>query len=278
VSLNEVPMLETPAYELRELARASLPRGPVAALVVEGGSVTLELPEWGRVRVAGAHVVVEAASPAAAAALHGALRTWITGQQSRQAGHLVFGGACVERDGRAVVIAARPRNGASFAALGLVRAGWNLVSDGVSVIRRGADGFVAVPGRGAIELDARAIAPDSPMRVQPIGAAATRVLVDVTHTTFETPVAAVVNLVARSNLRTRAIVIDAGTAPARLASTAVRDLSRPDQPHGHLYVADLVGAVPVTTLLVPVEGSTAKTLADAVLDIAPPVSVPVGVA
>jgi hypothetical protein len=266
---------EKPAYVLRELADASLPRGPVAALVVGEGSVTLELPGWGRVRVAAEHVIVEAVSPAAGAALHAALRTWIVGQHSRQTGLLVFGGACVERDGRAVVIAARPRNGASFAALGLTRAGWNLVSDGVTAVRSRADGFVAVPGRGAIELDARAIAPDSPMRVRPVGTAATRVLVDVAHTTAETPVSAIVILVARTNLREGAVAAaDADTAPARLAFTAVRDLSRPDRAHELLAnLADLVGAVPVTTLLVPVGASTPKTLADAVLGITEPVGV-----
>jgi hypothetical protein len=262
-------------YDLREVAVDALPRGPVAGLVVGAGSVTLELPGRGRVRVAGEHVLVEAVSPDAGAALHAELRTWITGQRWRQAGLMVFGGACVELDGRAVVVAARPRNGASFAALGLVRAGWHLVADGVTAVRPsgpGAGGFVAVPGRPAIELDARAIAPDSPLRVWPVGTGAPRVLVDVAHTTVETPVAAVVILVARLNLRAAAVAAaDADTASARLATTVVRDLSQPERSHPRL--GDLVGAVPVTTLLVPVEASTPKVLADAVLGIVEPVGV-----
>jgi hypothetical protein len=264
-----------PEYTFRELAAASLPRGPVAALVVGAGSATLELPGSGRVRVAGKQVVVEAVSPASAAEMHAAMLTWITGQQWRQAGRLVFGGACVERDGRAVVIAARPRNGASFAALGLVRAGWNLVSDGVSAIRRDADAFVAVPGRGAIELDARVIAPDSNLRARPVGTGTTRVLVDVAHATTETPVTAIVILVARAGVGARGFAtVDADTAPGRLANTAVRDLSRPDRAHElAVDLAELAGAVPVTTLLVPVEASTPESLADAILAVTQPVGV-----
>jgi hypothetical protein len=254
------------SYELREVAADALPRGPVAGLVTAPGSVTLELPGRGRVRVAGDHVVVEAVSAVTGAALHAELRTWISGQQWRQAGLLVFGGACVEIGGRAVVLAARPRNGASFAALGLVRAGGRLVSDGVTAVRPDHGGFVALPGQAALELDARAIAPDSDLLVTATGTGLPRVLLEVAHTTVETQVAAVVILVARLN-RDDVTVVPADTdmAPVRLRTTAVRDLSRTDRSHGR--VADLAGAVPVTTLVLPVRPSTPTSLADAVLDI-----------
>jgi hypothetical protein len=259
------------SYELREVAAGALPRGPVAGLVVAPGSVTLELPGRGRVGVAGGRVVVEAVSPAAGAALHAELRTWIQGQRWRQAGLLVFGGACVELGGRAVVLAARPRNGASFAALGLVRAGGRLVSDGVSAVRPGAGGFVALARRLPLELDARAIGPDIDLQVRPAGTGAGRVLLDVPHTTTETPVAAVVILVARINMRD--IAVSAGgadTAPARLGITAVRDLSGPDRSCPERSRGDLAGlaaAVPVTTVLLPMTASTPESLADTVLAI-----------
>lgn len=260
------------SYELCEVAPGALPRGAVAGLVRASGSVTLELPGRGRVRVAGDHVVVEAVSSSAGAALHAELHTWIRGQQWRQAGLLVFGGACVEADGRAVVLAARPRDGASFAALGLVRAGWRLLSDGVSAVRETDAGFVAVPGRSAIELDAHVVAPGSAVPARVTGTGAPRVLVDVPHSTTEAPVSAVVILVARRNLQHVSVAaVDEDTAAARLATTAVRDLARPDRPHEDL--AGLVARVPVTTLLLPVRASTPQVLAEAVLGVLEPVGV-----
>jgi hypothetical protein len=96
------------------------------------------------------------------------------------------------------------------------------------------------------------------------------VLIDVAHTAVDTPVAAVVILVARLNLEEAAVAaVDAATAPTRLRTTTVRDLARPHRSLPDL--ADLVDAVPVTTLLLPVQASTPQSLADAVLRIVEPV-------
>lgn len=264
------------SYELREVAAEALPRGPVAGLLVADGGVTLELPGRGRVCVASERVVVEAPSSHAGATLHADLRTWITGQQWRQSGLMVFSGACVEIGGRAVVLAAQPRNGASFAALALVRAGGRLVSDGVVAVRCAADGYVALPGRSAVELDAGAVSPDSPLPTRAAGTSSPRVLVDVAHSTVETPVAGVVILVARLNLEEATVALaDPATATSRLRITTIRDLSRPDGLAGDLadldILADLADAVPVTTLLLSVQASTPQGLADAVLRIVEPV-------
>lgn len=257
------------AYEFRDVPPDRLPTGRVAGLRTAPGRVTLELPRRGRVTVAGDRVLVEAAA-GFGSFLPAELATWIRGQQLRQAGLLALGGSCVERDGRAVVLAARPRNGASFAALGLVRAGWQLVSDGVTGLRRTDEGYAALPGRPAIELDAAAVAPGSTLPVRPTGTGTPRVLADVPHTTLETPVDAVVILVARMNLREPAVIpADPDTAPARLATTAVPDLADPGRSKGP--VADLVAAVPVTTLLLPVRASSPADLADALLGILEPV-------
>ena len=259
-------------YELRTVGPEDLPRGPVAGLRTAPGSVTLELPGRGRVTVAGEEVTVEATSPEAGATLYAELRTWATGQRRRQAGLVVLGGACVEVEGRAVVLAARPRNGASFAALGLVRAGGRLVSDGVTALAAGPDGFSALPGDPWIELDGRAVAPGSTQPVRPTGSGSGRVLLEAERVAEPVAVGAVVILVARLNLRDVAVApADAATAPARLATTAVPDLSRKGRPRGRLE--DLVTAVPVTTLLLPVRASTPQVLAEAVLGIVTPAHV-----
>ena len=250
--------------ETRSVRSSDLPSGPVATLLGGPGSVTLGLPGRARITVAGGHVVIETASDAVAGDVLAELDSWIVGQTAAQAGCLVLQGAGVARDGRALVLAGRPRSGCSLVALSLVEQGWSLVSDGVVVLRLTGGRAWAQPGSRRIALDAGAPGVDG-LRTEPLATAGRRVLVEVAGVGEEVPVDDVVLLVPQTAADVVTVLpADPGVSWSRLTLARVPDLSGsarpPDVPD------DLVR---ITTIGVPRTGAAPRAIADGVLDAVP---------
>lgn len=250
------------SVEVRTVYPAELPTAPVAALHSGPGSVTLGLPGRAWITVTGADVVIEAASDAVAGAVLAELGSWIVGQAAAQTGNLVLQGACVARDGRALVLGGRPRSGCSLVALALIGQGWSLVSDGVAVLRLDGGQAWAVPGSCRVALDAGAPGVEG-LGAKPLATGGRRVLVDVAGVDAEVPVDDVVLLVPKVNVVAATVLpADPSVSWSRLAVARVPDLS------GTAGPLDLpMDLVRITTVGVPRTGASPRSIADAIVDV-----------
>lgn len=132
----------------------------MAGLTRTGDAVRLTIPLLGSVTVGPDTIEIGAPEEESVPALWARLGDWADAQWWLRQGVAVIPGTAAARDGRALLLTGRPRQGASLLALALAERGWRVVAD--AVVPWAADGTLRAGGPAAGPAGTTPVTVDSP--------------------------------------------------------------------------------------------------------------------